>query len=216
MSSRLHIPIIALALALLSSCAPDGSRWSQAWWSVDQQAQSLVDDGSPAEAALLFRNLDHKAHALYAAGDFEEAATVFASFGGASGAYNRGNALVMLGKYNEAIESYDRALELRPGWTEASENRDVALARQARKDAAAEQRTDQGTDVGADAIVFDGEPSPPGDGETEEVEGEGKTLNDAQLQELWLRRVENRPGDFLRAKFASQARQAAQDAGAGR
>jgi Ca-activated chloride channel family protein len=32
----------------------------------------------------------------------------------------------------------------------------------------------------------------------------GQTLNDEQVQALWLRRVQTRPADFLRARFAYQ------------
>ena len=31
----------------------------------------------------------------------------------------------MLGSYEEAVQSYETALELRPGWQEAIENRDL-------------------------------------------------------------------------------------------
>ena len=59
-----------------------------------------------------------------------------------------------------------------------------------------------GGKLGADEIVFDqGKPSPSA-GE-EPVEG-GKETTDAELRSIWLRQVQTRPADFLRAKFAQQ------------
>ena len=40
--------------------------------------------------------------------------------------YDRGNALYRLGRYQEAVESYDQALALAPGFTAAANNRSIA------------------------------------------------------------------------------------------
>ena len=56
--------------------------------------------------------------------------------------------------------------------------------------------------LGADEIVYSESTSPPGSGE-EQVEG-GKPLSDAELRLIWLRQVQTKPADFLRAKFAQQ------------
>ena len=88
------------------------------------------------------------------AGEFKKAASLFAGLPRAEDAYNHGNSLVMLGKYEEAAARYERALELRPGWVEAEQNRAIALGR-------AERMRSEGGDMtggmlGADEIVFDG------------------------------------------------------------
>jgi Ca-activated chloride channel family protein len=41
-------------------------------------------------------------------------------------------------------------------------------------------------------------------GESVQVNG-GPPLNDSDLQALWLRRLQTKPADFLRAKFAFQS-----------
>ena len=41
--------------------------------------------------------------------------------------YNKGNALFVLGKYDAAIEWYDRALEIEPENVDALDNKGVAL-----------------------------------------------------------------------------------------
>ena len=56
----------------------------------------------------------------------------------------------------------------------------------------------------ADEIVFEPGASDDPGGESEVSEEEGAPLSDDQLQALWLRRVQTKPADFLRAKFAYQ------------
>ena len=51
--------------------------------------------------------------------------------------------------------------------------------------------------------MFDTKKSGGQDGGTEQVEGE-QTMSDMELQALWLRRVQTKPADFLRARFAFQ------------
>jgi Ca-activated chloride channel family protein len=63
--------------------------------------------------------------------------------------------------------------------------------------------------LGADDITFDKGQNR--DGQETEAEGEPQ-LSDAEMQALWLRRVQTKPADFLKAKFAYQL---ATDAAAG-
>jgi len=115
--------------------------------------------------------------------------------------YNRGNALVMQGEYELAIEAFDRSLELQPGWKNAVENREIARIRAERLDFTGGDMT--GGKMEADDIEFDigveGGQDPP-----ETTVDEGKALNDEQVQALWLRRVQTEPADFLRARFSYQ------------
>ncbi len=46
--------------------------------------------------------------------------------GSAEATYNRGNANIMLGQYEAAIEAYQNALSKRPGWREAEQNLQIA------------------------------------------------------------------------------------------
>ena len=107
----------------------------------------------------------------------------------------------MLGKYDEAVRRYDRALEQRPGWEPAVTNRGIAAGR-------AERLKKEGADMtggkmGADEISFDtGKKSDAGDQDQEVVAGDA--LSDEEMRAVWLRRVETKPADFLRAKFAYQ------------
>ncbi|MEO0650596.1 MAG: hypothetical protein AAFZ65_07960, partial [Planctomycetota bacterium] len=86
--------------------------------------------------------------------------------------------------------------EERPEWEAARVNRDVA-----RRRIRGEPEVGEATEVGADGVVFD--PHPKSGGDTVTVEPE-QALSDQSMRALWLRNVQTRPGDFLRAKFAYQ------------
>ena len=166
----------------------------------DQQGFRLYQQGDYGQAATSFSDPQWQGIALFRQGEFEQAAGVFAGYDNASAAYNHGNALVMLGKYEAAIERYEYALALNPGWKAAETNREIAQAR-------AEMLKKEGGDMtggkmGADEIVFEQGKSPPGSG-TEQVDAD-QPANDAEFRSIWLRQVQTRPADFLRAKFSYQ------------
>jgi len=182
------------------------------WWlTADQQGQRLFDQERFLEAAGAFEDMGRKGVAFFRGGDFESAASVFGRMRTPEAAYNRGNALVMLGRYDEAIKSYEQALELRPGWPPAVEN--LAIAR-ARKEMLAPPDDDSGGTGGqleADEIVFDdtGRVNKAG---SEAETGGGEALSDEEMRAVWLRRVQNDPADFLRTRFSYQLYREEQEA----
>jgi Ca-activated chloride channel family protein len=77
------------------------------------------------------------------------------------------------------------------------------VARQARLAPPEDDAGGTGGKLEADEIVFDntGRTSKVGN---EQVTGGDTGLTDARMRDLWLRRVETKPADFLRARFARQ------------
>jgi Ca-activated chloride channel homolog len=183
--------------------------WASLWFTPDQQGQRHYRHGEFNMAAEDFRDPLWQGTALYRGGEFEKAARAFARIDTAEACYNEGNAWLMHGDYATAIASYDKALEKRPDWREAGENRALAVARGEMTKAEGGDMGDQ--KIGADKIVFDKKTK--NLGQDTETEG-GKSLSDMEIQALWLRRVQTRPADFLKAKFAFQ--QAAQKTGDGK
>ena len=108
-----------------------GITWSGWWFTPDQQGQRLMRRGDYRAAAETFRDPLRQGVAWFRAGEFETSERAFARVPTAEAEFNRGNCLVMLGKYDAAVERYTRALELQPGWEDAQVNRQIALARQA-------------------------------------------------------------------------------------
>ena len=173
--------------------------WVGLWWTPDQQGQRLARDGEFAEAAQTFADPFRQGVAWYRAGEFEKAIAAFTRVSSAESHYNQGNAWVLLGKYDTAIESYEQALKLRPDWQQARENRDLAAARGERVKSEGGDLGDQ--KIGADEVVFDKNKQQ--SGQDTEVAGD-QAVTDASVQSIWLRQVQTKPADFLKAKFRFQ------------
>lgn len=194
---RFGLVAVIVAILVLPLLAPSG--W---WFTPDQRGQRFLDQGDYEAAAEHFVSPLRRGVALFRSGQFPEAALAFERLDSAHGHFNRGNALVMSGKYDDAVVAYEQALAKEPGWDAASTNLEIARLR-------AEQiRQEGGESTGgqleADEIVFGDEP---GSDSGESVIVEAGELSEQELQSLWLRRVQTRPADFLRAKFAFQLTQ---------
>ena len=166
----------------------------------DQQAYRHFQAGDYEKAAAEVADPMWRGVVLFRQGEFEQAAGIFAGYDTAEAAFNQGNALVMQGKYDDAVARYSRALELRPDWEPAVVNREIAAARAA----LLAQKGGEGTGgmLEADEIVFSEQKSDPSAG-SEEIEG-GDQLSEEEMRSIWLRQVQTKPADFLRAKFAYQ------------
>jgi Ca-activated chloride channel family protein len=173
--------------------------WSGLWFTPDQQGQRLMNRGEFQAAAKTFRDPMRQGVAWFRAGEFEKAEQAFARLGTPDAEFNRGNCLIMRGKYEESVERFDRALELNPEFEDARVNREIAIARAKRVEQTGGEMGDQ--KIGADDIVFDKNKKSGG----QDTESEGsQPLSNAEMQALWLRRVQTKPADFLKAKFAFQ------------
>ena len=198
---------VRAAGAAVGPVPEEGSTKTRFWFvTSDQKAQRLFDKQEFAAAAAYFMTPQRRGLAWYRAGEFTRAAAEFGRTGTAEGAFNRANALVMLGKYEEAIKGYEQALRGRPDWAAAAANLALAQMRLARlappEDAVSQKAV--GEDDEPDEIVFDDRAKKQENANTETIAGAGEELSDAALRALWLRRVETDPADFLRRKFAFQ------------
>ncbi len=116
--------LMLFALALLTPPpSAQAASFSDLWRRPDQQAADALARGDAKAAAEVARSPDWRAGAAYRAGDYKTAEADYAKAGGADGAYNRGNALAKLGRYEDALAAYDEALKLAPDMADAQANR---------------------------------------------------------------------------------------------
>ena len=173
--------------------------WSQLWLTPDQRGRRMMAEQRYAEAAAAFADPMWSGIAQFRAGNFKEAAQTFGGMDTAEAAYDQGNALIMLGKYDEAIARYDRALALRPGWPDAQANRTLATLRAELVKKTGGEQGDQREKP--DDIVYDKDKKQSGGQETQV---DGAPMSDEAVRALWLKRVQTRPADFLKSRFAYQ------------
>ncbi|RYX42709.1 tetratricopeptide repeat protein [Legionella pneumophila] len=115
--------VLTIVAAALISNQLKAFSWSDLWFTPNQQAQHLMEKGQFAKAKDLFERNDWAASAAYRAGDYKQAAKLFNELKTEQGYYNQGNALAHLGKYEEAIRAYDKALAFNPNNQDALYNR---------------------------------------------------------------------------------------------
>ncbi len=173
--------------------------WSGWWFTPDQQGWRYFQRNQFEDAATTFHDPMWSGAAWYRAGEFKKASQQFARRDSAEAYFNQGNSQLMIAEYDAAINCYDRALEKRTDWPAAIENRAIAVARAKALDFEGGNMT--GGKLGADEIVFDNKAG--NSEQTEEFAGD-EPLSNQEIQALWLRRVQTKPGDFLRSKFAFQ------------
>lgn len=187
--------LVVVALAVIG-CLKGGV---DLWLTPDQQGRMHFARGEFAEAADTYRDPMWQGVAFYRDGEFEDAAQAFSRRDTADGQYNQGNSWLMKGEYEKAVTCYEKALEKRPDWQDAVDNKALAAARAALLSQEGGDMGDQ--KLGADKIVFDKKNK--NEGQDTEVDG-GAALSNKEVQAMWLRRVQTRPADFLKSKFAYQ------------
>ena len=194
---RLAILLLALPLSAHAGGFKD------LWRTPDQQGQQLFDQERFIEAAEVFVDPARRAAAFYRGGDFESAAALYGAIGTPEAAFNRGNALVLLGRYEEALAAFDRALAARPDWPEAVQNREIARIRFERLRPVDDDAGGTGGELGADEIRFDDSGRVAKGGSEVTTEG-GDAMSEQAMRAVWMRRVQSDPAAFLGARFAYQ------------
>lgn len=200
----MNIRLAILILLLSQAPVANAFEWADLWFTPDQQGQRLLDRGEYRQAASKFTTPEKIGAALFLAGDFENAAAVLGRSPSAEANYNRGNAYIMLGQYDAAIEAYQDALSRRPGWRKAEENLQIAILR---KQALAPPDDDFGGTGGqleADEIVFDQTGRVNKASGEQVIDAAEQQAGEDELRAMWLRKVETRPADFLAVRFNYQ------------
>ncbi|MGD8339889.1 MAG: VWA domain-containing protein, partial [Gammaproteobacteria bacterium] len=127
--------------------------WSDLWLRSDQRGYKAMQEDAPEQAAALFEDPEWLAAARYRSGQYQESAAALTGIDTAEANYNRGNALARSGQLAEAIEAYDRALELAPDHEDAEFNRELVaeLLEQQEQQQQAQQDQAQQPDSGGES-----------------------------------------------------------------
>ena len=119
--------VVCIAMFTLPGQRAEALTWADLWLRPDQQGQAAFESEDHARASELFEDPAWRAAAQYRGGQFESSAETLAPSQSADGHYNRGNALARAGAFAEAIQAYDRALEIEPEHEDARFNRDLLM-----------------------------------------------------------------------------------------
>lgn len=174
------------------------------WFTPDQQGRFWMERGQTLRAARLFEDRLWKGVAYYLAEDFSSAANALAPVQSPRAQFLYGNALARQERLPEAVMAYDRALALQSSFPEATFNRDWVQGLLELDQKEYEDAGGTGGQLEADEIVFD-EKGAKGKGEMTAQEARAQGLSEVQMREMWMRRVQTTPADFLRLKFSYQA-----------
>jgi Ca-activated chloride channel family protein len=99
--------------------------WQTMWQNNNQRASQLFARGEHAAAAELFDNPQWQASSKYRTGDYEIALETWQQLEGEDADYNRANTLARLGRYDDALATYQRLLEQNPAHQDARYNKEA-------------------------------------------------------------------------------------------
>jgi len=206
---KIGIPLVvmtcaAAGMAYFSGFA-DGYSMINLFLTPDQQGRYYFEKEDYAAAAERFQDPLWKGVAYYRGKNFEAAIEQFASVDRWEGYFNLGNAYARSGKLEQAVTSYEEALRRKPDYRAARENRDLVQSLiQKKKAKKKEEEPPEGQDptYNPDEMKFDEKGKKGKKGEIGQAE-----LSAEQIQQVWMRRLQTTPSDFLRLKFAAQVEQ---------
>jgi len=182
----------AVVLKLLLPSGAEAADLTDMWLTPDQQGRLAFERGDFEGAGALFGDPMWKGAALYRAGRYQEAFESFARVDTAESWFDQGNALLRLGKFEQAVDAYKNALRRRAGWPEATGN--LALAErllEQQKDK--EEDQPEQPDIQPDSVQFD---------EKGKQGKEGRVDVGEQTSEMWMKSIVVSPADLMARKFA--------------
>ncbi len=202
---RIGIPLVVISCVVAGSAYrswfADGYRMINLLLTQDQQGRYYFERGNYAAAAERFQDPLWKGVAYYRSNKFDAAVEQFARVDTPEGYFNLADAYAHLGQLDQATASYEEALRRKPDYVAAKENRDLvqSLIQKRKSKEKEEEPPPGGPTFNPDEIKLDEKEKKGKKGEIDQAE-----LSAEQIQQVWLKRLQTTPSDFLRLKFATQ------------
>lgn len=140
---RRGVLAVALLVFILPPRPADAFDWADLWSRPDQRAGRMLDAGDTAAAARTFEDPAWRSAAAYRAELYADSLAASDGLEDIESAYNRGNALARLERYDEALAEYDNVLERDPKHNDARYNRDLIRQQQQQQDQQGEDEEQQ-------------------------------------------------------------------------
>ncbi len=119
-------PALIAVMLMMQSSSAQAFEWKDLFLNKAQKGQRAVQEQKFDQALEQFDDPYRKGVVQYKAGDYEAASRFFKQTGRGDVRYNLGNAQLMGGKIEEAIQSYETLLKDRPDHEDAKHNLDIA------------------------------------------------------------------------------------------
>jgi len=195
---RWGVIVIAL-LALQNPSQARAEGWVDWFLTPDQQGRLAFQNKDFARAGDLFEDPMWSGYAKYKAGQYEDAAAIFAGLDSADAAFAEGMSRIRFREYRPAIAAFEKALIRQPDFPAAARNLEIAKHILDYIETAREQ-SDTGEDsgIGADDVVFDNEAQRGADTQMQVQSDKGALPLTA---EQWISSIDTDMQDFLRSRF---------------
>ncbi len=173
----------ALLVLVLLPQVSQAFSWENIWERSDQRAMKALEQHDPQKASALFEQPDWKGIAHYRAGEYDQAEQAFSGMDSPDAHYNRGNALAKLGKYQEAIASYQTVLQQQPDHADAQHNLDILKKMLEDQRSESSQENDSQSSDSSEDQQQNGEGGESEKGEEENKPGQTASQNDENQNE---------------------------------
>jgi Ca-activated chloride channel family protein len=153
--------------------------WDDMWQTKNQQGQQAFQAENYSDAVEHFDDPMWRGTAAYKAQDYDTALEAFQQATGAQARYNEGNTLAQLGKIDEAIEAYDKALEIDPTNEDAKANKTLLEQQKEQQEQQDQQQKDNSDQQQND----DGQQSDDSEQGDNSQQGEQQAAKDSEQQQ---------------------------------
>ena len=197
--------IVFLSMALVNGAI--ANTWQDLWVTKDNQAKAMMTKGQYKNAQETFIREDWRAYAAYRAGDYLASAKQYQTLNTEDGYYNQGNALAHMGRYEDAIKAYDKALAINQNNQDAAYNRALieALLKKDKeqKNQDKQNQDKQSQDKQNQDKQNQDKKNPDKKSPDSSLDNQASQDKKEKQQEKkqWLRLIPDDPGGLLREKF---------------